>query len=51
MNSFNRSRFNYSFLIFIKNDIEFFKSYEIDRILNKRSVQKKRETITKYLVK
>lgn len=51
MNSFDHLKFNYFLLIFIENDIKFFKFYEIDRILNKRIIRKKREIITKYLIK
>ena len=35
----------------MKNDIEFFKLYEIDRIFNKRIVRKERETVMKHLIK
>lgn len=45
------SRSNESSLVFVKGDINDYKSYDLDRILNKRVIKKGRGYATEYLVK
>lgn len=49
--SYNRSRSDHFDSIFVENDIDDSKLYEIDRFLDKRIVRKNREQSTKYLIK
>lgn len=51
LDPFDRSRPNHPPSVFVKGDTEFFKSYEIDRILNKRTMRKGRGMTTEYLIK
>ena len=44
-------RLDESFIIFVKRDIEHFKFYYLDKILNKRDIKKGRGYVIKYFVK
>ena len=48
---FDRPRPNYPPSVFVEGDTELFKFYEIDRILNKRTIRKGRGIATEYLLK
>lgn len=48
---FDRPRPDHPPSVFVEGDTELFKSYEIDRILNKRTVRKGRGIATEYLLK
>lgn len=42
---------NKSLLVFVKDDIDDYKFYDLDRILNKRIIKKGRDYTIEYLVK
>lgn len=48
---YQRERSEKSSSVFVENDIEDFKSYEFDRLLNKRVIVKGRGFVTEYLIK
>ena len=49
--SYSRSRSTNSFFVFVEDDINESKSYEINRLLNKRMIKRDREQSTEYLIK
>ena len=44
-------RFDKSFIIFVKENIEHFKFYYLNKILNKRNIKKDRDYVIKYFIK
>ena len=51
INNRSISRFDKFSSIFIENDIDDYKFYYFDKILNKRIIKRDRKYITKYLIK
>ena len=51
MNSFHRSRSDESSFVFVEDDTNIFKSFELKKMLNKRVIRKERYLIIEYLVK
>lgn len=49
--SYKRSRPNHPDTIYVDGDTEAYKSYEIDRLLNRKVIRKGRNSITQYLVR
>ena len=45
------SHLDKSLIIFVKEDIEHFKFYYLNKILNKRDIKKGRGYVIKYLIK
>ena len=50
-NSYDKLRSTNSLFVFVENDIEKSKFYEINRLFNKRTIKRKREQSMKYLVR